>query len=532
MQKRILPVALLVLIGVFVYGNSLKGSLFWDDKATVINNVFVAHPVKHLSNIFTTSYHSGAGQTLNFYRPLATLSLALDYRIWRLNPLGYHLANLILHLLSGIFIFFILNRIFLNYKLSFISALLFLIHPINSEAVNYVSNRADLLMLFFFLAAFYSYLLWRRQGKTFFLAATYFLYSCSILSKEMGLVFPVFIVINEAVFFRQKRRYLPWIGFAAIFLTYVALRATWLNFLQLNLFTQGAQAVPYSRDLFLRLLVFAKISLSYLGLFFAPVNLHMEYDLPQVRSIFDLSAWLAATFLLSLAAVVFYLGRKEKGVIFAGLWFVAGLLPVSGIIPINTAMSEHYLYLSSIGFFVLFSWGALNLWEKAGHFLRPALLGLGLFILIVLSALTFLRNQAWQDPLKIYFEAVENSKTSYRANNNIGIESFRRGNFALAEKYFLRALEILPTYAPALNNLGVIYEGKDNFSQAEAFYLRALVSDPHYLLAQQNLASIYLDTGRIGAARELLKAILKSWPYDLKATSLLQRADSSDNIRN
>lgn len=528
-NKKLFLAILLILISSAVYFNSLKGALFWDDESTVLNNVFIRNPIHYLSQIFTTSYHSGSGETLNFYRPLATLSFSLDYRIWKFNPFGYHLFNVILHILSGILAFFILNKLFSSAKLSFISALLFLVHPINSEAVNYVSNRTDLLMLVFFLAAFYSYVFYRQKGKPVFLVLSYLSYVCTILSKEMGLILPVFILIYEFTFSKHKKKITPFLGFVLVFLVYITLRATLLNFLKINLITQGAQEVPYSRDMLLRLLVFANICLGYLKLFFLPLNLHMEYDVPLIKSVLLFSAWLNLLFLVSLAVILFYLGRNKKEIIFGGAWFICGLLPVSGIIPINTAMSEHYLYLASLGIFTLFSFIVLNVWRKTVSSFKPFLSVCGLLVLAASCLLTFSRNRVWQDPLQVYLEITEKTKNSFRANNNAGVEYFRRGNIELAEKYFLRSREIMPTYAEALNNLGVISERRGDLSQAEKFYKSSLDSKPDYLLAHQNLANIYLMGGRIKEARQELKQIIKIYPYDSKASVLLERLNHLDN---
>lgn len=224
-RRLLLGVILIIFLGLSVYLNSLKGTLFWDDEVTVVNNVFIRHPIKYLGKIFSASYHSGAGETLNFYRPLTTLFFAFDYQIWRLKPFGYHLSNVALHILNGILIFFLLRRIFGNYLLGIFCVTLFLVHPINSEAVNYVSNRSDLLMLFFFLTAFYSYLLYREKGRWFFLLGALVLYILSILSKEMGLILLFFLLAYELIYAHNKRVTLL-LGFGVVFAGYVILGAT------------------------------------------------------------------------------------------------------------------------------------------------------------------------------------------------------------------------------------------------------------------------------------------------------------------
>ncbi|MFC1658143.1 tetratricopeptide repeat protein [Candidatus Omnitrophota bacterium] len=529
MNRRIIfGIILLLILGFCVYLNSLWGVLFWDDEVTVINNIFIRQPFVYLKDIFLSSYHSGSGETLNFYRPLATLSFALDYHFWQLEPFGYHLSNVILHLASGILLFLLLNQIFHKPSLSFLSAAFFLVHPVNSEAVNYVSNRTDLSMLFFFMIAFCLYVSYRQRGKRYFLAGSLFAYILCILSKEMGLILPLFILAYECIIkdnpkqaagSSQIRRFMPLAGFGAIFTAYVAARSTLLNFLKINLLTQGAQAEPFSRDLIIRLLVQAKAGIIYLKLFFWPVGLHMEYDRPVVLSRLDPGAWLALLSLLLLAGFVFYAGRKNKSIIFGASWFLLGLLPVSGTIPINNVISEHYLYLASGGFFLLVSAGILRLWSIAR--VRIFINAILVTVMIVLGASTVLRNLDWHKPLKMYLDIISSTKYSFRAHNNAGVEYFRKGDFARAEQYFRSSLEILPTYAHALNNLGVIYKRKGNAAEAERLYKDSIKADQDYLLAHENLLGIYFSQKRFAEARKEIKKILEIYPQHPYAQKLL-----------
>lgn len=538
-------IIILAAVGFGVYINSLGGALFWDDEITVINNVFIRHPVKYLGEIFTGSYHSGAGETLNFYRPLATLSFALDYAIWNLKPFGYHLSNVILHAVNGILIFLLLRKIFADSALSFFSACLFLVHPINSETVNYVSNRTDLLMLLFFLAAFYLYILYRKRGKTVFLLTSMVMYSFSILSKEMGLVLPFFLLAYDIVFappdasknhkgqpksltvFSRKGKTFPLLGFIIILAGYIVLRATLFNFLEVNLLTEGAQAEPYSQNIIFRLLIFAKVFLAYLKLFFWPVNLHMEYDPPYLEACWGFIGWITLIFLLLSAMGLFYFGRKEKTITFGGSWFILGLLPVSGIVtPINNIVSEHYLYLSSAGFFILITALVLNLRQNLSPALKMATTALCVIILANLCRLTFLRNTDWNNPLKMYLDIAHKTEYSFRANNNAGVEYFRGGDSEEAERYFRRSLNILPTYSEALNNLGVIFERKGRLHEAESYYKKSIASKSDYLLAHKNLAQIYLRTGRIKEAKDEIDTILKIYPYDSESQILSRKLNS------
>lgn len=525
----------LIIIGSSVYLNSLRGVLFWDDEVTVINNIFIQRPFFYLKQIFLSSYHSGSGETLNFYRPLATLSFALDYHLWRINAFGYHLSNVILHVLNGVLLFLLLRKIFDKFSLSLLTAVLFLVHPINSEAVNYVSNRCDLLMLFFFLLSFYLYVCYRQKNNKRFLVASMIGYILCILSKEMGLILPLFLLTYELVFKADLRRksarplimaFAPLFGFVVIFMVYACLRVTALNFLNINLLTQGAQRYPFSRDLLIRVLTHAKANLIYLRLFFWPLNLHMEYDAPVVLSRADPGGWLALGLLLLLTGILFYVGRRNKKVIFASMWFILGILPVSGIIPINTVLSEHYLYLASGGFLLLLVTAVLWLWgiAKIRFFVSFCLL----LIIAILSVLTVERNSQWRYPLRMYLDIISKTKYSFRAHNNAGVEYFRRGDLIISEQHFQNSLQILPTYSPALNNLGVIYARRSNSQQAERFYKESIQADAGYLLAHENLLEIYLSQAKADEAKKQLNRILKIHPFHPQANKLLEQLKSQE----
>lgn len=502
MKKIIIAVILLGFIGFGVYCNSLNGPLFWDDEVTVINNVFIRHPAEYIAEIFSTSYHTGGGETLNFYRPLATLSFAADYKVWKLNPFGYHLSNVILHVLNGVFIFVILLSLFKKYFLSLIPAGLFLIHPINSEAVNYVSNRTDLLMVFFFLSAFYAYVIYRRKGKTFFLILSLVFYAFSFLSKEIGAVLILFVAGYEWIFFKKSRKSKSVIIFAVLFTAYALLRTCVLNF---------PAPEAYSHNIGFRFLIFGQTLLTYLKLFFLPVNLHMEYDMPILEPHLALAG---ALLFISMILLIKY-RAFEMPVIFGLFWFTGGLLPVSGIIvPINNVVSEHYLYLSSIGVFIVSAALCGALWNASPHFIKVFLLVCAIFITGGFGYLTFQRNKAWQDPLTMYLDIAANTKYSFRANNNAGVEYFRQGDINAAEKYFRRSLKIFPRYAEALNNLGVVFQRRGYITEAEKLYKSSVDSNPSYVLARKNLAGIYMASGRRQKAEDELSKALKIYPYD------------------
>ncbi len=552
--KRI-AVVLLILIGLGIYHNSLRNPLFWDDEETITKNVFV-QSARYIPEIFRNSYHAGSGITVAFYRPLTSLTFLLDYHLWKLKPFGYHLSNILLHTGNAILIFLLFGMIFRKKRVAFLSALLFLVHPLNSEAVNYVSNRTDLLMLFFFLLSFWSYVAYRREGKIPLLALCFAGYICSVLSKEMGLVLPLFLLAYERIVHKplevsalavrtggttgrgkmkkirrleakKKRSLWPiFLVFAVLVIGYAVLRLTVLNFTNANLITGGPGKIPFHKDPVVRFLTVSKGFAIYLRLFFLPINLHMEYDRPVILSRWDLSGWLAVAIFCAAAALLFWWGRKARDpkVLFGASWFCIGLLPVSGIIvPMNNTVSEHYVYLSSAGFFLCVSVAAVNLYEQLRlRWARAVTISAGILLVVLLGAMTFRQNRIWSDPREFFLHITRVTTGSFRANNNAGMEYWKRGDMKKAEEYFRRSMEINPNYAVAVNNVGYIEDTHGNLEKAEQLYVRAVWLDPTYLLAKRNLANLYIRMKKYKQATEQIQDILRRYPYDQQARDLLK----------
>jgi len=516
--------ALIILVAGFIaYSSSINGVLFWDDELTVTNNVFIKAPLTFLKEIFTTSYHSGSGDNISFYRPITTLSFALNYRLFGLNPISYHFTNVALHITNAILLLYLLYKVSNNSIVSFLSALLFVIHPINSEAVNYVSNRTDLLMFLFFLISFHYYIKFSKTGRSLYGVVSMALYVFSFLSKETGIVLPLFLLAYEYLYEKKKENYLAISGFIFVGIAYAILRMTILNFLNLDYLTEGAQVIPYSYNVLFRSLVFLKGFITYLRLLVLPINLHMEYVMPCVNSTADISVWILLVLTVGSFVFLFKLGMKNRNITFGALWVIAGLLPISGIIvPNNNVLSEHYLYLSFAGFFLLFSILVLVLYAKVHGLMKKCMIIIGVFLIVILTVLTIRRNEDWKNPLQMYLEITEINKNSFRAFNNAGVEYLHMGNIELAEKYLNESLEIYPAYAEALNNMGVVYNRKGDLKMAEAYFLKSIESKPDYVKVRNNLARTYIKQNKANDALGIINGTLNYFPEDPDAQKILE----------
>ncbi len=157
-------IILISIIGFLVYYSSLKGVFVFDDKALILDNPFIKN-FSHIKDIFTTQLFKGSGIYSNFYRPIQSLSFMIDYHLWGLNPYGYHLTGIFIHILNAIFVYFLTYRIFKKQDIALITSLLFCVHTVLSWPVDYIASRADLLSPFFFLAALLLYILYRENNN-------------------------------------------------------------------------------------------------------------------------------------------------------------------------------------------------------------------------------------------------------------------------------------------------------------------------------------------------------------------------------
>jgi len=218
---------LYVVIGFLIYGNSLNGAFIWDDNLLILENNQIKD-WKNFKNIFSENIGRESGKTFEFYRPLQLLTYAWDFALWKFNVVGYHLTNTLLHIAAAILLFFLINKIIQNYAVSILTGLLFLVHPIHTEAVSYISGRADPLALVFILMSFLFYLKYLNDSKAVNFAVMTMSAAAALLSRENSLILPFLIATYHYVFKVRIAKF----AFATVLtltLTYIAVRLTLLK---------------------------------------------------------------------------------------------------------------------------------------------------------------------------------------------------------------------------------------------------------------------------------------------------------------
>lgn len=517
-NKSYLKVGLILFfLGVIVYANSFGNQLFWDDDDNVVNNVYI-RSWKFLPNYFTENLIAGAGQHSNYWRPLLLLSFSLDYKIWELTPLGYHLTNTLLHIFNAFLIYSLLSLIFKNKKVSFLTALIFLLHPLQTEAVTYVSGRADPLSIFFILIAFILYYFYREKEKNKFLILSCLFFTFALLTKESVIFFPVLVFFYEVLFSgRLKNSLLKTFPYFLIAIFYFVLRLTILNFGQtLNLY---GQENIFSQNIHYRIFTFLKILLIYFGLYFAPVHLHME-RITEVLTSLLYPEILLSLLILALVAVVSIYFLKRKNKIFAfgsGLFFIS-LFPFSNIlVPISGLLYEHWLYFPLVGISLILAYLFDFLFFeflpklKNSRIFRLLLLGAFASFLLFLSSRTMLRNLDWKDPITFYNQTLKYSETA-RVHNNLAMAYSEQEDLEKAISHYKRAIEVADVYPQTHNNLGNAYKEIGEIEKAVEEFEKAISMDKFFFVAYNNLTNLYLEQKEYDKAIEVCQRYLELFP--------------------
>ena len=203
-NKIILSIISFLIIGLGIYANSFQNEFIWDDDDSIVNNIYI-QDFHYFPKYFSENLIAGSGQTTNYWRPVLLISFALDYKIFNLNPLGYHLTNTLLHILVAILGFFLIYTLSQKkFLLSYLPALLFLVHPLQTEAITYIAGRADPLSSVFALLTLIFYVNFRNKNNKKYLFFSVGTFLLALLTKEQSILLPALVLLVELCFFSNK----------------------------------------------------------------------------------------------------------------------------------------------------------------------------------------------------------------------------------------------------------------------------------------------------------------------------------------
>lgn len=458
--------ALAVLAG---YWPTLRAGFIYDDRFFVVENRSV-HSLANTPQFFSSPSTTTASIPWNrIWRPLRNVSYALDHALWGLRPIGYHLTNLIIHLTNGLLLLAIAVRLMPKGPAPLMVGLVFAIHPIQSEAVAWVSGRDDLMVALFLLASWLARLRYRQSGRKVWLAGGLALFILSMLSKESAAAFPLVLPFLDILLHRRDRgekRPLPWSEYTiwvVVAAAYFCIRLAILGGLSHRGYWGGRLLSTIATMLW--------VHLQYLRLIILPLWLRVDYIVPPVSSFGDWR-WMAGLSALAVVTGLVWRFRRYGWLPAAWIWWLVMLLPVSNIIPIAAIMAERFLYLPMVGVSLLAGWFFGGLSPKFR-------VGLASVVLLLMAVLTMKRALEWREPGIFWSTEVSRSPWSPIAHNNLGQHYYRQGDLARAERCFSKALEIHPGLASARASLGDVYYHSGRYRLAVEQYNEYLRLEPN-----------------------------------------------------
>ena len=257
-----ISIAIIIILGFGVYANSIEGKFIWDDANLVEYNVYL-RSWANTSKLFTENLGGGAGKESSSYRPLQALTYMLNYSLWKLDTRAYHFTNVLFHILAALAFFWLVDILFGNRLMSLICGVLFVTHPIHTEAVSYIAGRADSMVAAFMILCFILYIKQRKLYIPLILS-----YLCALLSKENALILPILLLLYHYAS-KKKIKTVKFSFIVSISFVYVFLRAVALKFIPSH--------IAYHDTLFQRLPGFFAAMTKYVQLLLLPLDLHMEY---------------------------------------------------------------------------------------------------------------------------------------------------------------------------------------------------------------------------------------------------------------
>ena len=506
---------LIIFAGLAIYSSSLNGQFIWDDDVLVKNNNYITE-WSNADKLFAgriSTYFSGAG--LNFYRPLQMITYTADYSLWKLDVRGYHLTNILLHICVALLVYFFINALFSDAFLACLTSVFFVSHPAHTEAVSYISGRSDSLSALFMILCFIFYIKTLHADNMAFNIITVLSYVCAILSRETSLILPVLFLLYHYAFQKKIKLKIFSLMLAISFL-YVLFRLTLLKSL--------LDSPAHSSAFLERLPGFFVALYSYIKILAFPCNLHMGYG-AVLFDFRDIRVFLGLLILVFSLAYALRAKKNSRLIFFSMGWFFIALLPVANIYPINAYMAEHWLYIPSIGAFLLIANGLRSMYKQER--LRHA----AIFIITGLFALscyfTIRQNEYWKDPVDFYKRTIKYVPGNNSLYLNLGMAYFNIGKKEEAAEVFKKAIQINPNNADAYNNLGNIYSDIGNKDDAVSAYKKAIEINPDYAGAYFNLFLFYFHEKQYDLAAECCdKAIGRGFkvpPEFLKALEPYRR---------
>lgn len=478
-KQRLIVYVCLVVVALAVYWQvSQYDFINCDDPVYVTENIYVQSGIT-LDGIrwaFSTIH-------AEFWHPLTWLSLMLDYQLYGLNAGGYHLTNIILHVLNTLLLFWLFTRMTGMVRRSAFVAALFALHPLHVESVAWIAERKDVLSGFFFMLTLCLYVYYTENPdiKRYLLVLACFV--CGLMSKPIVVTLPVVMILLDYWPLKRLWRLREKIPF--IVLSVVVCVVTFY-----------AQYKPFIKDFPLDSRIANAIVsfVAYLGKTFWPHNLAVFY--PFVDKLPVCQVLGSAILIIVISVAVVTVAKKLPCLLVGWLWYITILLPVIGIVQVgNHSAADRYMYLPLIGIGIMMAWGMPLLFQDIKirkNILFPA----GIAAIAILAILARQQCGYWKNSVILFSHALQVTKNNYFAYNNRGVDYDEIGRYSDAINDYNEAIRLMPNYQEAYNNRGISYGKLGKYESAIDDFNTVIELSPDHMKAYSNRGLAYFLQGK------------------------------------
>jgi protein O-mannosyl-transferase len=500
----------IILLSLIIYANTLWNGFVYDDMGEIVNNQWV----KQFNSIIEPCHRYRITETSTFY---------LNYKLGGPAPSGFHLTNLLFHILVSVSVYFLAWVLLKKPLPAFFVGAIFATHPVHTEAVSIISNRQELLTMLFLLLALILYVKVREAesvGKTrrprtwIFFGLSLIFYFLATAAKEVAIILPVLLFLFDFYFLGNSKLgirnslkwYIPYLIMAGLFVLFSITGPRWhFRYPGLNVVSLGhslSAGRSYASILITQLRGFSE----YLRLLFYPNQLSADYYFPIYQSIIKPNIIFALFLLVSSLVLTIILFKRNRIISFGLAWFLINLLPVANILPKTFFVAERYLYIPSFGFCLAIGflfWQMIN--RKS---LRIP--GVILFSLVIMfySVRTMVRNSDLKSEQTLWSKTLIVNPMSVPGHANLGAVLLNSGRFEESIKESKKAIALNPSYVKPYYNLGIALMKSECYQGAINNLQIAVRLEPASVENHTALGATYQAIGNHSAAIKEFKISL------------------------
>jgi tetratricopeptide (TPR) repeat protein len=516
---------ILAVISFAVYANSLSNDFVFDDESVVLGDPTITS-LSNIPKYFTgeQGFHKVIGR---YYRPVVSASYTMDCAIWGLKPFGFHLTNVLIHVINVLLLFRLLMLMFEKSQSKFkdyailIGTIIFAFHPVHTEAVAWVSGRTDSLSCTFFFAAFIYYLKYSKVNKNLFLVLMLLFYMLALLAKEMAVTLPVLIILYDIIAGRLsiseaiKQKFKVYSALILLSVLYFVLRWAVLKDVpqrETYFYFFGRDFATVFYTMLQTIPVYFKLSVIPYGMVY-----HYSGYLPYISSPLEFGAIFSICFILIMGFSAYYLYSRVPAASYRDPVFLCFSVPVLNIIPTMNFMADRFrispsafkLYCSCGNIEILFN-------KECKHDINGIR-----YICYSLCVYDFFQECGLENN-DVLFLSAQGKPGTVLYVNIIGNIYANKGQFDVAEQYYRKALDLKVESVLANNNLGKVFMVKENFDSAYYYMYKAHLLDTLSPEPMHALAQLYQRSDKLPEAILWLEKIQTITPNYMNSAQMLE----------